>query len=271
MKWRLLLCEAQNGAWNMAVDEALLFATASHQSLPTLRLYGWQPACLSLGYAQPFAEVDEPAIRHNGWSIVRRPTGGRAILHTQEITYSFTAPQEFFLVAGTLLESYQRISAVLLRALELLGTPARADQEYQPLTAEQRKEPICFETPSNYEVTVNGKKIIGSAQARKYGGVLQHGSLPLNGDITQIAEALVFQKEGEREQARQRIRAHATTYAAVSGREISWQDAAQGFMDAFTEVMQETPDQSGLSAEENAKTAEFLELHYANPIWTRKI
>jgi len=240
MKWRLLLCEAQNGALETwpSMKRSSLPRPAINPCPPCACMAGSRPVCL-WAMLSPLPKWNEPAIRHNGWSIVRRPTGGRAILHTQEITYSFTAPQEFFLVAGTLLESYQRISAVLLRALELLGTPARADQEYQPLTAEQRKEPICFETPSNYEVTVNGKKIIGSAQARKYGGVLQHGSLPLTGDIARIVEALVFQKEGEREQARQRIRAHATTYAAVSGREISWQDAAQGFMDAFTEVMQE--------------------------------
>jgi lipoate-protein ligase A len=271
MKWRLILSEARPGDRNMAIDEALLYTTANRLSLPTLRLYDWKPACLSLGYSQPYIEVDEEAILRKGWTIVRRPTGGRAILHTQEITYSFTAPQNFFLVAGPLLVSYQRISSVLLRVLELLGTPARADQEYQPLTAEQRKEPICFETPSNYEVTVNGKKIVGSAQARKYGGVLQHGSLPLSGDIARIAEALAFRTEDEREKAKQRIRAHATTYADISGREISWQEAAKGFIEAFTEIMQEEPNQEGLSEIENEKTREFLELQYANSTWIKKI
>ena len=90
--WRLIIDSPAHGAWNMAVDEAILEQTGRGESPPTLRLYDWQPACLSLGYAQPFADVDVDRLKERGWELVRRPTGGRAILHVDELTYSVSAP-----------------------------------------------------------------------------------------------------------------------------------------------------------------------------------
>ena len=84
--WHLLRTAPKRGAWNMAIDEAILEAAGREAALPTLRLYAWEPACLSLGYAQPVSDVDERALAQNGWDLVRRPTGGRAILHTDELT-----------------------------------------------------------------------------------------------------------------------------------------------------------------------------------------
>jgi len=108
--WRLLLTPPAPGAWNMAVDEALLESAGRGESLPTLRLYAWAPPCLSLGQAQPFADVDMARLRARGWQAVRRLTGGRAILHTDELTYSVTAPPDEPRVAGTVLESYNRLA-----------------------------------------------------------------------------------------------------------------------------------------------------------------
>src|SRR5690349_12894602 len=88
--WRLLHTPASSGAWNMAVDEAILEHTGRGESHPTLRLYAWEPACLSLGHAQSFSDVDVPRLKAHGWEVVRRLTGGRAILHTEELTYSVT-------------------------------------------------------------------------------------------------------------------------------------------------------------------------------------
>ena len=91
----------------MAIDEAILEAAGHGEVPPTLRLYSWQPACLSLGYAQPFADADQAALERFGWQIVRRPTGGRAILHTDELTYSVSGPQSEPRLAGSVLESYR--------------------------------------------------------------------------------------------------------------------------------------------------------------------
>ena len=139
--WRLLYHPPAHGAWNMAVDEAILEATGRGDSPPTLRLYAWTPACLSLGYAQNAADVDHAALAQAGWVLVRRPTGGRAVLHTDELTYSVIAPLNEPIVAGTILESYSRLSKALLTALELLGLPARADKEYLDAWAGQNQRP----------------------------------------------------------------------------------------------------------------------------------
>src|SRR5690349_459450 len=92
--WRLIHTPSAHGAWNMAVDESILEHIGRADSKPTLRLYGWQPACLSLGHAQPFSDVDIDSLEGQGWEVVRRLTGGRAILHTDELTYSVTGGPE---------------------------------------------------------------------------------------------------------------------------------------------------------------------------------
>src|SRR3990172_6727318 len=112
--WRLLVTPAVRGAWNMAADEAILESVGRRVSLPALRLYAWEPACLSLGYAQPLADVDVPGLQTNGWDVVRRLTGGRAVLHTDEITYSVIAPLDEPRVVGTVLEAYSRLAAALV-------------------------------------------------------------------------------------------------------------------------------------------------------------
>jgi len=113
----------------MAVDEAILEGVCSGNSQPTLRLYAWQPACLSLGYAQPFSEVDSEALAAKGWDIVRRPTGGRAILHVDELTYAVIAPDTDPRVAGSVLDSYLRLSEALLEALRLIGLSPEANEK----------------------------------------------------------------------------------------------------------------------------------------------
>src|SRR5512133_3127465 len=109
-QWRLIKTTPASGAWNMAVDEAILEAVGRRQALPTLRLYAWAPPCLSLGFAQPVRDVDQAALTRNGWELVRRPTGGRAILHTDELTYAVSAPPDEPRVAGSVLESYCRLA-----------------------------------------------------------------------------------------------------------------------------------------------------------------
>src|ERR671922_1361006 len=121
--WRLMITPPARGAWNMAVDEAILENAGRGESLPTLRLYAWVPACLSLGHAQPFADVDTTRLKQRGWDVVRRATGGRAILHTDELTYSVTGSAEDPVLAGGVLESYNRLAQALSLAVKDLGLP----------------------------------------------------------------------------------------------------------------------------------------------------
>ena len=220
--WRVIEHLPAKGAWNMAVDEAVLESVYSGDVLPTLRLYAWEPACLSLGLAQPFSEVDTQTLSANGWDVVRRPTGGRAILHVDELTYSVIAPESEPRVKGGVIESYLRLSQALLEAIRILGLTVQANQNNQ-VEKRQKPNPVCFEVPSNYEITSNGKKLVGSAQARRKEGVLQHGTLPLHGDLTRIISVLHFKDDREKDQARSRLLAHATTVEKEMGHTPTWQ------------------------------------------------
>ncbi len=268
--WRLLRTSPARGAWNMAVDEAILEAVGKRKVLPTLRLYAWAPPCLSLGYAQPVSDADTNALNEYGWDLVRRPTGGRAILHTDELTYSVIAPLDEPRVAGGVLESYCRLSMALLDALHRLGLEAQAARQYTLPQGAQPAGPVCFEVPSNYEITVEGRKLIGSAQARKLNGVLQHGSLPLWGDLARITRALRYPDEDTRQRAAQRLLSHAANVEML-GKKISWEESALAFEAAFQSVLHIQFHHDELTDEERARADELVSSRYSHPTWTGHI
>ena len=252
----------------MAVDEALLTAAGRGESLPTLRLYAWEPACLSLGYAQSFQDVDVLRLHSLGWDVVRRATGGRAILHVDELTYSVTAPPDEPRLQGSVLESYQRLAQALMLALHTLGLPV--EMEMNAPAAGIEKGPVCFEVPSAYEIVVRGKKLIGSAQARKRLGVLQHGTLPLHGDLTRITQVLTFADDAARLDAAQKLLARATTAESVTGQVIPWETAAQAFAAAFESQLGIRFERGELSGAEQAHAEELVQKKYSHPDWTER-
>ncbi len=269
--WRLIKTPPRRGAWNMAVDEALLESIDRDNHLPVLRLYAWDPPCLSLGYAQHAADVDRERLESYSWDLVRRPTGGKAILHTDELTYSVIGPATDPRLAGSILESYQRLAEALLAALHSLGIPAQINPELLPASERAQAGPVCFEVPSSYEITLNGKKLIGSAQARRKEGVLQHGSLPLFGDLERITQVLVFPDESERRQSAQRLKNRAMTAEEALDCVISWEDAAQAFREAFKQTLNLELQESELTAEELRRADELIYAKYANPSWTNRL
>lgn len=267
--WRILITPPAPGSWNMAVDEAILEHIGSGEALPTLRLYAWEPACLSLGHAQPYADVDLERLHARGWDLVRRPTGGRAILHTDELTYSVIAASGEPAVTGTLLESYNRIALGLLHAVRSLGVPA--DMKTGPKAPADASNPVCFEAPSAYEITVDGRKLIGSAQARRREGVLQHGSLPLVGDLRRITEAVVLGGNGARHEAGERLLARATTVESVLGRVVSWDEAARAFRSGFEAELGLQFIELPLSESEQVRAGELVRDKYAHASWTERV
>jgi lipoate-protein ligase A len=266
--WRLIVDPPARGAWNMAVDESLLEHVGRGESLPTLRLYAWEPACLSLGYAQPFADVDTARLRERDWDAVRRPTGGRAILHTDELTYSITAQPNEPRVVGTVLESYNRLAGALVTAVISLGILVEKKDHIPGQNGAQ--SPVCFEVPSAYEITVDGKKLIGSAQARRREGVLQHGTLPLYGDLGRITEALAFPDESARAAAAVKLWSRATTVETVLGRKIEWKTAAQAFVHAFETELNLTLERAEMSAPEKTRAKTLMQEKYAHASWTER-
>lgn len=264
--WRLLRSAPTGGATNMAVDEAILRAVAAGLSPPTLRLYAWEPACLSLGRAQPLADVDLEALQATGLDLVRRPTGGKSILHMDELTYSVVAPQTDPRVAGSIVESYRRLSTGLVRGLERLGvTNLVADRRMPPpLTggAGGGKSPVCFEVPSDYEITAGGRKLAGSAQMRAQSVVLQHGALPLHGDIARLCPLLATHPDPAR------VRARATTVEEILGRPVTWDEAADALAAGFAEALNLRLEPGTLTDEERAWAEELRTEKYATEKWT---
>lgn len=179
-RWRVLLSPADDGARNMAVDHALL-DRAARTGETVFRIYGWARPTLSLGMHER-ARLDPAVAAARGIDVVRRPTGGRALLHHREVTYSVTAPVREI----SLRESYEAINAILLAALQRLGVPARlAERRGRPLAPDGA---ACFAEPNVGELVVDGRKLAGSAQRRDEHAFLQHGSILLGDDQPLVAE-----------------------------------------------------------------------------------
>ena len=266
--WRLILSDFETGAWNMALDEAILMTASQSSSLPTLRLYGWQPATFSLGFSQPASDVDLERLERAGWGLVRRPTGGRAILHVDELTYAVITAQNLPLLSGSLLDSYRIISSALLASMVNLGIAAVSEKIYERDAPAKTLNPVCFEMPSNYEITANNRKLIGSAQARKHGGILQHGSLPITGDISRITNVLIYESEEARRMAALKVITRATTLETEFKAPLDWATVSEAVIKGFQESFDISlvPGQS--TQEEMDLAAELVESKYGNPDWT---
>ncbi len=176
-QWRLILDPPMGGKENMEKDLELMEEVAAGESPPTLRLYRWSPPAVSLGYFQDeYGVVDMEACRDAGIDVVRRPTGGRAVLHDQELTYSIVVPEAHpFINKGGVIDAYRSISRGIVTAFNLLGIVAS-------LTPEEHSRAglapgSCFDSSTAYEIQVDGKKVVGSAQLRRDGIVLQHGAI----------------------------------------------------------------------------------------------
>jgi len=182
--WRLITTWGAPPAFNMGLDEALLLTA---DAPPTLRFYSWKPAALSLGYFQRVADV--PGAELAGM-VVRRITGGGAIHHANELTYSLCASQAHSLFRGPVADSYRRIHEAIAAALAGFGVEAGLRGE-RDLASEREGTGMCFHRSTALDLVWNGRKGVGSAQRRKDGRVLQHGSIkvggsPLEGDVATL-------------------------------------------------------------------------------------
>lgn len=234
--WRLIIERTpRTGAWNMAIDEAIMEAVAAGEALPTLRFYAWEPPCLSLGKRQPLDGIDLARCRADGIDVVRRATGGFAILHTDELTYSIATQPNDPRADGAILDAYRKLSQGLLAGLQLLGALPRMNPVVPG--GVHNASAACFEMPSAYEIVVGQQKLIGSAQARPAGRVLQHGSLPLTGDIARLVPYLAYGRDEERVALANHLRERATTISDALGRTVSYDEAAEAMARGFGEAL----------------------------------
>ncbi len=198
--WRFIDSGPGPGPWNLALDEAIFESVRTGASPPTLRLYRWSAPTLSIGYAQDRdRDVDHDACRERGIEVIRRVTGGRAVLHAAELTYSVAAPAGLSGFGAGLDAAYRRVSTGLVAGLRLLGLPAALPD---PGTRDPSRPPrsaACFATTARHEVAVAGRKLIGSAQRREAGAFLQHGSILIESHAGLLDQVLRRDPEVERE------------------------------------------------------------------------
>ncbi len=176
-KWRLIDSGPCCASYNMALDEAIATAVRERTQPPTLRFYGWESISLSLGCFQNVSGIDLAHCDARGIPIVRRPTGGRAVLHDRELTYSFSCRTESGPFSKGLLDSYRRIGGAFNLALARTGISCKARNERERGTV-LAGSPLCFRTSSVGEILADNRKVIGSAQKRWSDGLLQQGSIP---------------------------------------------------------------------------------------------
>jgi lipoate-protein ligase A len=191
----------------MRLDEALALSLLAGTGHPTLRLFRWKPWAISLGYHQRREDIDAGRCAADGIDIVRRPTGGRAILHAEELTYSVVMTTE----KSSVLEVYNAISRALLEGLRMFGVEAELQRVQPNLADEYRRSSSvsCFSSFARYEIEWGGRKLVGSAQ-RRYRSqgrevVLQHGSILCGPAHTGLCQYLALDDPGAREEIRERL------------------------------------------------------------------
>lgn len=230
MIWRLIEEAPRSGAENMAIDERLLRDAANGEAVPALRFYTWDPPAVSLGrFQDEESAVDARACRRLGIDIVRRITGGRAVLHHHELTYSIVARTDHPVFPNALLGTYKVIAEGLLAGLGNLGIRAEMVSRSCRNAERVRKragEPACFASPSWYEILAGGKKIIGSAQRRIPGAFLQHGSILIGRDPS-LEVSVIPGGSGE----------CVTSIGEVLGRAVAVADVRAAFVRGFSEAL----------------------------------
>lgn len=265
--WRLIISDPADGYWNMAVDEAMLEAGVAGLIPPTLRLYAWQPPAVSLGYFQPLDErIDLTEIASRGFGLVRRPSGGRAILHKDELTYSVAVGQELIENGRSVMGSYRTLSAGIEAGLALLGLGAElADRKDAPRMKAAGLPTVCFAAAAKCDMTFMGRKIVGSAQTRRRGVIMQHGSVPIH--IDPLEHLAVMPGEGKDERSQQRLLEKACGVADALGRPVSFDELAQALAHGFAQRLGVTLEPGELTAWEQERAADLRDHKYMTPAW----
>lgn len=282
--WRSIAGFGLSGADNMALDEAMLESVIGGGAA-AVRFYTWSPTTLSLGVNQPVGEVDRAAMQERGFGLVRRITGGRAVLHGPELTYSVVARENDPRVSGGVIESYRKISAALVAGLRTLGvevelaapnrallravaTSRRANNLDEGAEVEGSHGAVCFDAASAYELTAGGRKLVGSAQARRGGVLLQHGSILLDIGWDDWVSVFSYASDAGRERARQKLPTRMTSLSQELGRRVSAQEVCTALQQGFVEALGVSLEPSAPSSHELESAKRLAEVKYSTEAWT---
>lgn len=272
--WRFIDTGNMPAAFNMALDEALLDWNSEGKFPPAIRFYGWGPPTLSIGYFQKVdKEIDMEAVKKHGLGFVRRPTGGRGVLHEHELTYSVIVSEEHPEMPTSVTEAYRVISEGILKGFHHLGLEAYFAV---PKTADERealKNPrsaVCFDAPSWYELVVEGRKVAGSAQTRQKGVILQHGSILLDLDEDKLFSLFKYPNERVKERMKKAFKDKAVAINAISPRRITLEEAKEAFYKGFAEGLNIELEPYQLTEAELAYVDQLAKARYESHEWNFK-
>jgi lipoate-protein ligase A len=250
--WRLITDADLPGAVNMAYDVAILEAVSEALSHPTLRFYGWNPPCLTLGRHQGIEAANLEFCQAEGIDVVRRPTGGRALLHHHELTYAVIAPLGIGPLPSALQEAYRSICAALVAAMRELNVDAELTSgEVNLRLPGPRSTTPCFEAPAGGEVVVGDRKLIGSAMRVHAGTILQHGAILIDWDNRLQTGALGLGNDAG-------LRHQVTTLAEELDRQPPRQELEITIIEAFSTKLGLTMVGGILSVGEEARSRELV-------------
>jgi lipoate-protein ligase A len=235
-EWRWISSGRQTAEENMKEDSALLADCDQSRIPPTVRLYGWSKPAITIGYSQKAeAELDIERCRELGVPIVRRPTGGRALLHANELTYAVVAPVSIPPFNRGLKATFQAVSEALLVGLQGLGIQGEVNTSKQ--RSGSTRSPACFASLNHCEIIVDGKKLVGSAQKRTSRAFLQHGSLIIESDHKLFTSLLKFENESERVALQEHLMQSTTTLNQTCGRKISFEEIGTALEEGFRKTL----------------------------------
>ncbi|WP_088105642.1 lipoate--protein ligase family protein [Halalkalibacter urbisdiaboli] len=269
--WRFIDSGNRSPAYNMALDEALLNWHSQGKIPPTIRFYGWNPATLSIGYFQKVEkEINMEAVQQYGLGFVRRPTGGRGVLHDKELTYSVIVSEDHPDMPATVTEAYRVISEGILEGFKIVGLDAyfaipRSEEEKTAL--KNPRSAVCFDAPSWYELVVEGRKVAGSAQTRQKGVILQHGSIILEIDEDKLFDLFKYSSERVRERMQKNFKNKAVAINALREEPLSLQEASAAFRQGFERGLNIHLEQYELTDEEEAFVQELAKERYEQDSW----
>ena len=240
MKTLAIRDRSKNGFYNMAADVCSMRLVENGNARAVFRTYTWEPQCLSIGrFQKPEREADLKRLLADGYHMVRRPTGGRAVWHGDELTYSLTAPDRHSLVSGGIGESLKKVAVILLSALRSFDIPAEINSRKRELTPGGRSHNPCFTSHGRYEiVTADGRKLVGSAQARSRGVFLEHGSILFTNQQTKAADYLPVEAGEARREEMRKILATGVGTVREYNREVTKEELAEALHGEFRKAVE---------------------------------
>ncbi|MCF6137873.1 lipoate--protein ligase family protein [Pseudalkalibacillus berkeleyi] len=271
-QWYFIDSGACSPAYNMALDEALLEWHSKGEIKPVVRFYEWNPATLSVGYFQKVEkEINLDAVEKHGYGFVRRPTGGRAVLHDQELTYSVIVSEEHPKMPQSVTEAYRVISEGILGGFRNLGLDAyfavpRTDEEKAGL--KNPRSAVCFDAPSWYELVVEGRKVAGSAQTRQKGVILQHGSILLDIDEDKLFDCFKFSNDRVRDRMQKAFSKKAVAINELRAERVTIEESKIAFKRSFAEGLDVEFIPLELTEEQKQYVDQIVDRRYANDEWT---